>query len=126
MGKLTPRSPEDFNLPEIDLGLDQDTKLGEVIAQAKVKAMEESFDAEYDRGIQLFMVERGGGENDGGAIARMILEERRRTLIEAGKNSLLYGVCAVSIALAVNLPYQVAIALSIPAMGAGVYTARKF
>ena len=38
---LTPRSPDEFKPPEIDLGLDLDEKLGEVIAQAKVKAMEE-------------------------------------------------------------------------------------
>ena len=124
---LTPRSPDEFKPPEIDLGLEQDEKLGEVIAQAKVKAMEEGFDHEYDRGVSFFMAERGGGSReDGEAIARMMLDERRKTLVEAGRNSLLYGVCALSVSCAVGLQPPWAIALSLPAMGAGIYTARKF
>lgn len=123
---LTPRSPGDFTPPEIDLGLDQDQKLGEVIAQAKVKAMEEGFDAEYDRGVALFLGEYGYSSRDeGAAIARMMLEERRRTLIEAAKNSLLFGVTVLSVSFAVQLDYRAAIALTIPSVGAGIYTARR-
>lgn len=123
---LTPRSPNEFIPPDIDLGLDQDKKLGEVIAQAKVKAMEEGFDAEYDRGVTSFLGEYGYESRDeGAAIARMMLEERRKTLIEAAKNSLLFGVTVLSVSFAVQLPYQAAIALAIPAVGAGIYTARR-
>ena len=123
---LTPRSPDEFKPPEIDLGLDLDEKLGEVIAQAKVKAMEEGFNSEYSRGVDLFHLTLGAGDSEyGKAIAQMLKEERRRTIREAFKNAVLFGVTALSVSVAVQLEWKWAIAISIPASGVGIVMARK-
>ena len=59
MKKVKSDSPE---IPELDLGMEADQALGTIVADAKIAAMKQGFDARYHDGVTAFFKQQYSGD----------------------------------------------------------------
>ena len=122
--------PPTSDIPTLDLGLDRDQELGATVADAKIAAMQQGFDARYQNGVTNFFQQQCGEswESDrrlGAQVASARLEERRQTLITiALKTSIFTGVSGLAALMVGFSPAQSA-TVFIPSTLAAICTSKK-
>ena len=122
--------PPTSDIPTLDLGLDRDQELGATVADAKIAAMQQGFDARYQKGVTNFFQQQCGEswESDrvlGAQIASARLEERRQTLMTITiKTSIFTGVSGLAALMVGFSPAQSAIVF-IPSALAAICTSKK-
>ena len=127
MKKIKPPTPD---IPTLDLGLDGDQEMGATVADVKIAAMQQGFDARYQKGVTNFFQQQCGEswESDrrlGAQIASARLEERRQTLLTiALKTSIFTGVSGLAALMVGFSPAQSA-TVFIPSTLAAIYTSKK-
>lgn len=102
-----------LKIPALDIGIESDVELGELVANAKVAAMQQGFDDRYSQGVTGFFVAQCSTESDqiiGTHAAALRLEERRKTLITIAIQTGLFSIVSGCTALLVGFsPAQSAI-----------------
>ena len=127
MKKIKPPTPD---IPTLDLGLDGDQEMGATVADVKIAAMQQGFDARYQKGVTNFFQQQCGEswESDrrlGAQIASARLEERRQTLLTiALKTSIFTGVSGLA-ALMVGFSLVQSAIVFIPSTLAAICTSKK-
>lgn len=102
---------------QVDIALEQDYKLGMLIADAKLTATQQAYDDRYSEGVASFFKAEITPEDDrlmGKMAASIALEERRKTLVEVAIRSAAYSVVSGVTALLVGFsPVQSVVCLPV-------------
>lgn len=96
-------------LPQIELGAEDDRNLGQFVADAKLKIMQEAFSQKYEQGLSTWYGECAPSDVDvllGDRIAALMLEGQRRGLIKAVVRSSIYATGLVIVCFLVRMPLK--------------------